>query len=206
MKIGLKRIVLLIAILFLAGCSVFGNSDVEIAPYTLLQEDDNFQVRHYESLVLVTTPMATLDGQRGPFGKLFKYISGDNDETQKIEMTAPVFMDQDGGESDTMAFVLPESFSLETAPEPDDPSVNLESIEDYVVATIRFNGRLTQENIQAHRELLETWMKENKLEPIGPAKAAGYNPPFTIPALRRNEVLIPVNMPETSLKETATTQ
>lgn len=199
MKFGMKNSLLTGVLFFLAGCSVFGKSGVEIAPYTVLQEEENFQVRHYESLVLVTTPMATLDGQRGPFGKLFKYISGDNDETQKIEMTAPVFMDQDQGESDTMSFVLPESFSLDTAPEPDDPSVNLESIEDYTVATIRFSGRLTQENIQAHREQLDEWIKEKGLEPIGPAKAAGYNPPFTIPAMRRNEVLIPIQINDTDI-------
>lgn len=181
--------------LMISGCSVFGESGVEIAPYKVLEKEEAFELRHYELLVLVTTPMSGLNEQNNPFSKLFGYISGENADTQEIAMTAPVFMDQGNNQSETMSFVLPASFSYEDAPKPQDPSVKLEKIEDYTVATATFSGFLKQVNIQKHKALLESWIEKKEFKIKGPAKAAGYNPPFTIPALRRNEILIPVEKP-----------
>ncbi|MEM7679409.1 MAG: heme-binding protein [Pseudomonadota bacterium] len=186
---------LFLTVFIISSCSVFGNSDVEIAPYTVLEKEDAFELRHYESMVLVSTDMSGLDNQNSPFGKLFNYISGKNEAAQEIPMTAPVFMDQSDTASETMAFVLPTSLSLETAPQPQDPTVQLEEITDYTVATITFSGFLKQDNIQKHKAMLEDWIERKNLKITGQVKAAGYNPPFTIPALRRNEVLIPVEKP-----------
>lgn len=195
MKQFLTITAFLISTIIISGCSVFGDSGVEIAPYTVIEKEDDFELRHYDRLVLVTTSMSGLDDQKSPFYKLFDYISGDNNQAQEIAMTAPVFMDQDSGSSETMSFVLPESFSYNDAPRPQDPSVKLEELRDYTVATITFNGRLVQQNIKEHQELLENWIKQKQYSVTGSAKAAGYNPPFTIPAFRRNEVLIPVEKP-----------
>ena len=189
-------ILLLLTVVLLSGCSVFGESGVEIAPYKVLVKEDNYELRHYDRLVLATTAMDADNQRRNPFGKLFDYISGDNSQAQKIPMTAPVFMEQNEVSSENMSFVLPTNMSLQEAPLPTDPTVALEALDDYTVATITFSGRLKQENIQRHQALLETWIKSKAFTVIGPAKAAGYNPPFTIPSLRRNEILIPVEKPE----------
>ncbi len=176
---------------------MFGhNSGVEIAPYKVLEKEDNLELRHYERLVLVTTGMPDgMDGKNSPFYKLFDYISGKNEDTKEIPMTAPVFMDQADSATESMSFVLPIDFTLESTPPPQDPAVTLEEIKDYTVATITFNGVLEQENINTHKALLEEWIKRKEFKKIGTVKAAGYNPPFTIPALRRNEILIPVKSP-----------
>lgn len=185
-------VALLFSSLLLSGCSVFGVSGVDEAPYKLLKKDDNFEVRHYERLVLVTTPSEGMGEQRKPFGRLFDYISGNNQQQQKIDMTAPVFMDQENGESTSMSFVMPFTFTQSSTPKPEDPSVMVHSLEDYTVASVTFSGFLDTDNIREHEKLLRTWIDQHKLVVKGLAKAAGYNPPFTIPALRRNEVLIPV--------------
>jgi hypothetical protein len=195
MKKIITTCVLACATLLVSGCSMFGSGGVEIAPYRVLEQDEKFELRHYDSLILVSTPMSSLDEDRSPFYKLFNYISGDNDAEQDIAMTAPVFMDQADGETETMSFVLPKDFSMADAPIPQNPDVKLEEITDYTVATITFNGLLRQGNIQKHQALLEDWIQEKNWKKTGPAKAAGYNPPFTIPALRRNEILIPVEKP-----------
>jgi hypothetical protein len=186
-----------ISLTFLPGCAVLGESNVEIAPYTVLHEENNFQLRHYERLVLVTTSMQHgMEEQRSPFYKLFNYISGNNDAEQDIPMTSPVFMDKDGDATTAMSFVLPIDMLLENAPRPQDPSVKLEELIDYTVATITFSGLLREENINKHQALLNTWINTQGYTITGPIKAAGYNPPFTIPALRRNEILIPVKKPQ----------
>ena len=185
-------LILAVVMSSVSGCSVFGESGVEIAPYTVLEKEESFELRHYDRLVLVTTSMEGLEGQNSPFSKLFDYISGNNSVEQKIAMTAPVFMDQRDMQSETMSFVLPASFSFADAPRPEDPSVRLEELRDYTVATITFSGFLRQNNIEEHKALLENWIAQKDYKVTGLAKAAGYNPPFTIPAMRRNEVLIPV--------------
>jgi hypothetical protein len=178
------------------GGPVFGKSGVEELPYTVLDKEDNFELRHYDRLVLVTTPMQDgTERQNSPFNTLFKYISGENQATTEIPMTAPVFMDQADQATEYMSFVLPEDFTIETAPVPQDPTVKLEEITDYTVATVTFSGFLKQDNIEKHKALLETWIARKALKKIGPVKAAGYNPPFTIPAMRRNEILIQVQKP-----------
>ncbi len=178
---------------------MFGHSGVEIAPYELLEKEDALELRHYERLVLVTTAMSSgMNDQSDPFNKLFDYISGENESTKEIPMTAPVFLDQTGEASEFMSFVLPENFSIENAPLPQDPAVKLEGIVNYTVAAITFSGSFNQDNINAHKIILEEWIARKGFKKKGAAKAAGYNPPFTIPALRRNEVLIPVAKPQTS--------
>ena len=73
----------LISIMMLSGCSVFGKSNVEIAPYKVLEKENNLELRHYDRLVLVTTAMPKgMDSQNSPFRKLFNYISGKNGATQ----------------------------------------------------------------------------------------------------------------------------
>ena len=110
-------------------------------------------------------------------------------------MTAPVFMDQGDQGAQTMSFVLPSSFDFRQAPVPKDPDVRLEEVSDYTVAAIVFSGLFNQDNINKHRARLEDWIAARGYESLGSVRAAGYNPPFTIPALRRNEVLISVKKP-----------
>ncbi len=153
------------------------------------------------------------------FGRLVRYISGANTGEQKIEMTAPVEMKPRGqkikmtapvvlspagysGASDgpkltgteienwTMAFVLPEGYTADTAPEPTNPTIRIRDVAPRRVATVRFNGILRQRNAEQQRKRLEAWLAERGLEHEDDWRTAGYNPPWTIPQLRRNEVLV----------------
>jgi hypothetical protein len=199
MKISSPLLVLTILVVALSGCSVFGHSGVEISPYELLEKEDALELRHYERLVLVTTAMPSgMNDQRDPFYKLFDYISGKNVSKKEIPMTAPVFFEQANEATEFMSFVLPESFSIKTAPLPKDPGVKLEEIVHFTVAVITFSGSFNQDNINTHKTILEEWIARKRFKKRGVVKAAGYNPPFTIPALRRNEVLITIITPRPS--------
>lgn len=194
MKKAVQICALCLSLMVFSGCSVFGNSGVEIAPYKQVAAENPYELRHYEQMVLVSTSMNTLKEDNRAFSKLFGYISGDNDQDQKIAMTAPVFMDRVEGETQNMSFVLPKDISFEKAAGPTNPQVQLEQITDLTVAVIIFNGRLSQDNITTHQALLEQWIEQKGYTVTGQPKVAGYNPPFTIPAMRRNEVLIPVDI------------
>ena len=95
--------------------------------------------------------MQDMDNRGGAFGKLFRYISGNNRRSQSITMIAPVFFNQLDKQTETMSFVMPDDFSLSVTPLPNDPAVQVERITDYTVAAIRFNGQLAGDRIEQHK-------------------------------------------------------
>ncbi|NCT41734.1 MAG: heme-binding protein [Alphaproteobacteria bacterium] len=184
-----------------------GKSDVETAPYEVVTDtqDSRIEVRNYPHMILVSTPMGS--GENSAFRKLFGYISGNNVDSKDIDMTAPVIMDEGQGmeipmtapvfmdmnaKGGMMSFVMPDTFTAETTPAPTDENIVVHQIKDYTVAAITFNGRMSDDNVEKHRNILEKWIIDNGYVVVGPVKKAGYDAPFTLPNLRRNEVLIPV--------------
>lgn len=195
------------ATLVLTGaCSVVGGTAAPEPDYAVVRAEAPFEIRDYPELVVATTAMT--NGGGAAFGKLFDYISGANQGRREIAMTAPVLQAVEGdkiamtapvlqgpfanGGSRQMVFVLPEDVTFETAPAPIDPAVKLSTIPARRVAVVRFNGRLSEEAAKAQGSKLMGWMSEQKIEPAGPAYSAAYNPPWTLPPFRRNEVLIPI--------------
>lgn len=197
--------------LFLTACSVVGQSGVESAPYTVLSSEPSqkIELRNYDAMVLVSASMSE-DGRNSAFRKLFKYITGDNQGSTEIAMTAPVFMDGDEQAKGTeiamtapvfmdnssgqqmMSFVMPKDFTLETTPKPLDPSVVVTEVTDYKVAAIEFSGTLRDANVEKYTERLQAWMDKNGYVAKSAPVEAGYNGPLTIPFFRKNEILIEV--------------
>jgi len=200
--------------IFLAGCSVVGASDVKTPGYDVIASDDEQQieVRTYENLVLASTPMTTQsdddEDRNSAFRVLFNYITGDNTGEQDIAMTSPVMMDEksevakipmtapvfmgDKSNEPMMSFILPSKYTLETAPKPTNDAVTLSELKDRTVAAIRFSGRMTDKKVAEYEAILRDWINENGYTIKGNMQRAGYDAPFTIPALRRNEVMFEV--------------
>jgi hypothetical protein len=195
----------------LGACSLFGRQGVEIAQYDVIKADDVFEVRAYKPLVVVKT-RAKGDYKsmsEVAFMRLFDYISGENEKREKVTMTAPVLMqpDKKDGEkiamtapvlmeksTDTwsMAFVLPATYTLETAPKPKDKNVFLEKMPAQRVVALRFSGFLSESNVKKKTAALREWARANGYKTTGNAVVAGYDPPWTIPFFRRNEIHIPI--------------
>lgn len=198
---------------------MFGSNKTETAPYQIIKADseNKIEVRLYDSLVLASTSMAG-DDRNGAFRKLFNYITGDNVGTEEISMTTPVIMDDNIGDNKKqsgteipmttpvfmdddsatpmMSFVLPTSYTIDSAPKPKNPAVTLSEVKDYSVAAIIFSGTLSDRNVAKHKDILTEWLRENKYEITGDYKQAAYNAPFTLPMFRRNEVIIPIKKPD----------
>jgi len=205
----------LIALSMSSACSVFGIESVEEAPYELVSKDNQFEIRQYAPLVVAQTLVSADYDQAGKqaFRKLFKYISGDNNTSAEISMTAPVIADgkvADNGESIAMTapvtaaqegaqwryrFVLPDNYTIDTAPKPLNPEVTLVAVPSKRVASVQYSGRATQKARRVNAESLSTWIEAQGLKTLSEPRWAGYNPPFTIPWFRRNEVLIDVDAP-----------
>ena len=181
-----------LAVLGALAWSVTARAAYESAPYKVVESDGNIEIREYPDLVLASTE-AKFDarGNDGSFMRLFRYISGNNEADQKIEMTTPVFMQPDGPESKgRMGFVMPQQIAEAGAPAPKTSDVAIRKREGGRFAVIRFSGVMDAKKANAKESKLREWLKARGIEGEETSERAGYDPPFMPGPLRRNEVLI----------------
>ncbi len=157
--------------------------------YTIVHQNDLYEVRQYKDRLAV---QAAYNNQNSSFRRLFNYISGANINTEKIQMTIPVTEFEENSEM-IMQFYLPSEFTKSTAPLPSDSGVEIITIEAGYYAVIKYSGRLTDKNFNKQNKILKEKLIEDKIKIIGPAIKAVYNGPFTLPIMRRNEVMFRVD-------------
>jgi len=204
----MRKIIAFLNSMLLAGCSLFGIQSEESPVYGLMETSGNVEIRNYQAYLVAQTEV---DGAydvatKKSFYRLFDYISGKNQSQQKISMTspvlqepkrekismtAPVFQEQ-SGQSWVMRFVLPARFDLTSAPKPGDPKVKILEIPAKKVAVLQFSGFYNASNIAEKKLELLAWLKEKNFKAISEPRSAGYNPPWTLPFLRRNEIQIDI--------------
>lgn len=192
----------------LTGCTVMGIRSSAEPQYQLLSERGDVQIRQYPPLLIAETVIDADYAQAGNIGfnRLAGYIFGGNQQKQQMAMTAPVFRENAGeqiamtapvlqqavGNKWTMAFVMPAGYSLETLPTPIDPQVTIKVLPAKKVAVLRYSGSLNLEKINEKSQLLLAWIEQQQLTPLTAPRSAAYDPPWTLPALRRNEIHIDI--------------
>ena len=183
-------------------------SDVEKPDYKVIQSEQNIEIRQYEPMIIAEVEV---DGKREDaigdgFRLLADYIFGDNTvqqvismtapvqqkENQKIAMTAPV-QQQSTGKSWRMSFVMPSKSSMDSLPVPNNNHVRLKEILTKKFVVIEFSGTNSNENVTEHENQLINYIEANQIKINGSPKYAFYNPPWSLPFLRRNEVMIEIN-------------
>ena len=198
----------LFASLIIAGESAMS---LEQPKYEVLYKEGDIEYRQYEPYLVAETVIENVDdynsaGNEG-FRRLFRYIKGSNEAQAKIAMTAPVQQAPEGekiamtapvqqtGDTDgwRIAFMLPTKYTFENAPIPTDSRVQVRAVSGRLFAVLRYSGRWTERNFTTRStELLEA-IDEERIEPIGEIRSALYNPPYTLPFMRRNEVMVAVD-------------
>lgn len=186
-----------LAMLGVFGWNLTARAAYESAEYKVIESDGKFEVSEYPDLMLAaTTTKLDAQGRDGSFMKLFRYISGANEAEKKISMTTPVFMENDKSASGVqMGFVMPKEVAVEGAPQPTGEGVAIRKRKGGKFAVLRFSGRLDTELAKKSEAELRAWMEAKGLVADDAAESsgvetAGYDPPFTPAALRRNEILI----------------
>ena len=193
--------------------SAFGRITEEQPSYATIRTADEYEIRRYEPCCVIETSYASsagmVSGDQGTsFMALARYIGvlsePANERREKIDMTAPVFMTTDGAASDTdairyvMRFVLPKSMfadGAKSAPASTQERVRVRDLEARVVAVRRFSGRMREEAVRAHAEILREALRRDGVAFAENAASefAGYNPPWTPGPFRTNEVMIEVS-------------
>lgn len=194
------------AIALLSGCSVFGiRSGYEELNYEVIENFGGIEIRRYPQR-LVAEVMDMKD-KNTEFMTLFRYIAGANSSRTKVAMTSPVQV-KNQGEKITMTapvetspakegkfsmrFFLPKTLNIDTAPKPTSPNIKVYSLPEETYAVLRYSGNSSQDYFIQQRAQLFQKLVISNWKAVAPASFLGYDPPFTIPFLRRNEVAVQV--------------
>ena len=197
--------IFLIVVVLVFGAAMIGPimSNVEVPAYKILKKEQNIEIRQYPPLIIaeVKTAGSRQDAIGDGFRILADFIFGNNEgekqlsmngpitqqEGIKIAMTAPVQQEKTDTEW-AISFIMPSKFSIDTIPNPINDRIKIIQIPSKRYAVITFSGRSTEANLTKHTNKLEIYMNESSYSKVGNAKYAFYNPPWTLPFLRRNEV------------------
>ncbi|OIP99646.1 MAG: heme-binding protein [Zetaproteobacteria bacterium CG2_30_46_52] len=185
---------------------------IEEPKFEVIEQDGDYQVRLYAPKIIAEV---LIDGDLDEasskgFRLIAAYIFGENTSAkgeaekiamtapvttapspEKIAMTAPVTMAAAGNQY-RMFFVMPSSYTMATLPKPNNAKVSLREVLTQKAAVLQFSWLAGEEKVAEKTALLQQWMKNKGLQATAPAQLARYNPPWTLPFLRRNEIIIPI--------------
>ena len=205
-----KPIIWLLAITVILAALLWGPimSNVEQARYDVFETHGAIEIRDYAPMIVAEVSVtgdrekAISDG----FRLIADYIFGNNISSQEVAMTAPVIQQpsekiamtapviQQGDEGLwVVRFVMPSAYTMQTLPKPNNSEVILKQIAGKRFAVIRFSGLAGDKSLEAHTKELEAFILENNLQTVSEPTYAFFNPPWTVPFLRRNEVMIEIN-------------
>jgi len=198
-----------IAAVLLFGAALWGLivSNVEQPKYTVVERSANIEIRDYAPMIVAE---AEVKGERREainkgFRIIADYIFGNNTTSEKVAMTAPVTQQssekiamtapvtqQGDGKNWRVRFIMPSSFTMETLPKPNNSAVELKEVPVQRFAVIRFSGTGGKDTLERYTQELNDFLNARNLRPLSSPTYAFYNPPWTLPFLRRNEVQVEI--------------
>lgn len=171
---------------------------------------DGVEIRRYGPRIAAETVVTSDEeaARNEGFRRLARYIFGGNHGGDKVAMTAPVAQQPAGSriamtapvaqtvsasEGWRIRFYMPSKWTMDTLPTPDDARVELVTVPAETVAVLRFTGDRGADAVARRTEQLLNTLRATGFEPTGTPTAWFYDPPWTLPFLRRNEIAVPVD-------------
>lgn len=181
--------------------------NIAMPSYTVAATHPDYEVRQYDPYLIAETPRSGDSGSSG-FNELFQYISGSNSGQSKLPMTAPVLkaneavgqklamtapvLQKEGGSGGFIAFVMPPGSRLEELPKPKSPQITLREIPAQKMAVLTFSGVASAEIIKEKTDHLLQVLQKDGVPVRSLPMTALYNPPWTPPFMRRNEIMVEI--------------
>jgi len=204
-----KRIIWILAALLVVAAVSWGPlmSNVEQAKYDVVEEHGTIQIRDYAPMIVAEVSVSgdRKDAVSNGFRLIADYIFGNNKSSREVAMTAPVIQQpgekiamtapvtqQGDDESWIVRFVMPAGYTMQTLPEPNNPDVTLKQITGKRFAAIRFSGIAKDKALEAQTMELQNFISVRNLSVLSAPTYAFFNPPWTLPFLRRNEVMVEI--------------
>ena len=168
--------------------------------YTVVDKHDGYEVRHYPSCVVAQVKVSGDFDSAGShaFGSLFRFISGGNEASKKISMTAPVIQQSSQStrlqawDEHVVSFVMPAEMTMEDTPTPTNGDVHIRQVSDQLVAALRFSGGMNVSDFESNTRKLAQFLVRDGYIQTDVARIARFNAPWTPGFMRRNEIQIPV--------------
>ncbi|WP_291844377.1 heme-binding protein [Maricaulis sp.] len=181
--------------------------------HTVLLRDGAIEIRDYAPQITASVEVNGSMARAGNSGfrPLANYIFGGNtardgagaDEiamttpvtqtrSQEIAMTSPVTQSMQGRDDWRVSFIMPDEWSLDTLPIPNDPQVQIREVPARRMAVIRFSGGASDSRFEARYRELVAYLDAGGYERIGDPVYARYDPPWIPTPFRRNEVMIEI--------------
>ena len=197
------------------SCSFLGiRAGLEQLNYEVIEVlSEDLEIRRYGSRLAIETTVqgvAIESAKRQAFRRLFNYINGANEAGSEIAMTAPVEtalgasgpgvkvamtapVETAASKNHAlMRFFLPSGLSTETAPRPTDPQVRVVTVPEQTLAALSFTGLASEGSLATQKNRLTADLVSTHWEAQGIVTAYYYDPPWTLPFMRRNEVVVVV--------------
>ncbi|XP_073013492.1 heme-binding-like protein At3g10130, chloroplastic [Typha latifolia] len=192
--------------------------DLETVKFRIVKRTDQYEIREVEPYFVAETTMPgktgfDFNGSSQSFNVLAAYLFGKNTMSEQMEMTTPVFtrkvqssgekMDMTtpvitkrSGDQDKwrMSFVMPTKYGGKL-PLPKDPAVSIKEVPGKFVAVTAFPGFVTDEDVNRRESKLREALKTDtqfQVKEDTEVEVAQFNPPFTLPFTRRNEIALEV--------------
>ena len=200
----MKQILLTIAML----SSLPAWAEIEQPNYEVILEKDIFAIRDYTSVMAVETEVfsSRREAAGNAFRRLFRYISGENEDNLEISMTSPVAQtlanqnDDDPAERWMVRFFLPRNMAEENIPLPSEKGVTVSKLKAQRFASVSFRGSQSDKKIEENTAKLKAFISQNGYEVSGRPIYAFYDPPFIPWFLRDNEILLPIKLNQQNIE------
>ncbi len=201
-------LVLLVGALLIWIAYGYFSSRVKEPKFRVLQKHNGYVIREYSPYIEARVELVGdyRVAQTSGFRVLAGYIFGGNTTKQSIVMTAPVIEQKSESIAMTapvleqvsdrgmriISFVMPEEYTLETLPIPDDKRIEIKEVKSHKSAVLCYSGYNDAEMVAQMKEKLLAYLERDGATVIGEPRGARYNPPWTPPFLTRNEILVDV--------------
>ena len=180
-------------IIFLLNSILFAEQKYKEPQFKLLERIDNIEIRQYDETIVAKISIS-IDQDKSDnnmFRTLASYIFGNNQENKNIPMTAPVttFKNNDSYE---MLFYMLDSNSIDDLPDPINNNISFEKFNLDKCAVISFSWFVYDKKILKYQRKLKNYLDKNSLVQDSPFMLNRYDPPWRLPFLRRNEILVKI--------------
>ena len=197
---------------------------IEEPKYEVIVSDAQFEVRHYAPVLIAETIVeGDMDAASSKgFRLIADFIFGNNlssdtdkkskiamtapvtvePQSSKIAMTAPVTVEPQAAESNMKTaktwrinFVMPSQYTLANIPKPKNNEVSLREIPSKYFVVHKYSGFNTVSRVQTKTDETVEWAIKRSYKMIGTPQLSRYDPPWTLPMFRRNEIMIEIAAP-----------
>ena len=198
-----KMYIIILFILIILPLLIFGfwiliPFFLENPKYTILEKNNHFQIRKYDEMTIakITTVGERYEGLRKGFIPLARYIGAKDREGPKISMTAPVMQQKIINDNWEISFYMPSKFDTDQLPISENNQIKIVTTPSTIMAVITFSGVAKTELLENKFTNLIKWIEEINYEIILGSKPiySYYNDPSTPGFLRKNEIMIPVEI------------